>query len=214
MQLVDYFKILVEDIHTTVMASIDENNKPITAAIALMDYDESGIYFLTANGKSFYSRISKNPYISLTSVKGENTLSSIAISLHGKVIEIGAEKIEDLLEKNPYMKDIYPNAKSRKVLTAFKIIEGNGDYISLEKGSFNRKNFLFGNVESKELQYIISDICGGCGHCVKACPQNCISEDQIPYIIEQDKCLRCGACAKACPNKGILHEYTEIKNEA
>lgn len=213
MKIIDYFKILVEEMHTTVMASVDEENKPITAAIDLMDYDDTGIYFLTANGKSFYTRISNNPYISLTSMKGNDTLSTIALSLHGKVIEIGKDIIPDLIEKNPYMKDIYPSLKSRKVLTAFKIIEGNGDYISLENGSMHRTSFSFGKEDSKELQYKISTMCGGCGHCVKACPQECISEDQIPYIIEQNKCLRCGACALACPNKGILQEFVNIENE-
>ncbi len=50
----DYIKLLVEDIHSVTMATINSEGKPITRIIDLMLYDEEGIYFLTARGKSFY----------------------------------------------------------------------------------------------------------------------------------------------------------------
>ncbi len=213
MNYMDYFEILVDGIHTTVMATVNEENIPLTMAVDLMDYDETGLYFITATGKSFYTRLKNNPNISFTSIKGDNTLSSVAISMHGKVVEIGKDKVEDLIEKNPYMREIYSTKKSHKVLTAFKIIEGRGDFISLKNGAMQRDHFSFNIEEGKELQYQISNACGGCGHCTRACPQTCITEDTIPYIIEQEKCLRCGSCAMACPNKGILQEYVNIAEQ-
>ena len=53
----DYLKYLVREIHSTVVATVDENGLPMTCAIDIMDYDENGLYFLTAKGKGFYTDI-------------------------------------------------------------------------------------------------------------------------------------------------------------
>lgn len=54
-----------------------------------MDADEGGLYFLTARGKGFYRRLKATGYLSLTGIKGENTMSRTAISVRGKVRELG-----------------------------------------------------------------------------------------------------------------------------
>lgn len=36
----NYLKYLVEEIHTTVVATVDDEGLPVTAAIDMMDYDE------------------------------------------------------------------------------------------------------------------------------------------------------------------------------
>ena len=46
-----YLSYLVEEIHTTVVATVDDSGLPVTAAIDMMDADENGVYFLTAKGK-------------------------------------------------------------------------------------------------------------------------------------------------------------------
>ena len=48
-----YLSYLVEEIHTTVVATVDDSGLPVTAAIDMMDADENGVYFLTAKGKGF-----------------------------------------------------------------------------------------------------------------------------------------------------------------
>ena len=55
----NYLKYLVEEIHTTVVATVDDTGLPVTAAIDMMNYDEDGLYFLTAKGKGFYDRLKK-----------------------------------------------------------------------------------------------------------------------------------------------------------
>lgn len=49
----EYLRYLVQERHSTVVATLDENGLPVTCAIDIMDYDENGLYFLTAKGKSF-----------------------------------------------------------------------------------------------------------------------------------------------------------------
>ena len=40
-----YFRYLVEEIHTTIMATVDEGGLPVTAAIDMMDTDGESLFF-------------------------------------------------------------------------------------------------------------------------------------------------------------------------
>ena len=73
MQARDYLKYIVEEIHSTVFATVDEKGCPVTCAIGMMDCDESGLYFLTAKGKKFYGRLKANENIAFTAMKGVDT---------------------------------------------------------------------------------------------------------------------------------------------
>ena len=116
MEARDYLSYLVHEIHTTIVATVDDEGLPVTAAIDMMDSDENGLYFLTAKGKNFYDRLIKRGYLALTAMKGEDTLSSVAISVRGKARELGYEKIPELFEPEP-SGDGYPG-KSRPGLCA------------------------------------------------------------------------------------------------
>ena len=81
---------LQREIHTTVAATTDKDGLPVTCAIDMMDADENGLYFLTARGKGFYNRLKKDGYMALTGMKGEDTMSSVAVSVRGRVKELGS----------------------------------------------------------------------------------------------------------------------------
>ena len=194
-----YFEYLVREIHTTVVATVDDEGLPVTAAIDMMDCDENSLFFLTAKGKGFYDRLIKRDFLAFTALKGEDTMSSVALSVRGKVRELGYDKIPDLFEKNPYMHEIYPTEESMRALTAFQIYEGTGEWFDLSKKPIERASFAFGNAEKEQEGYFITDACIGCGSCAAICPQNCIITDSIPHVIEQEHCLHCGNCFEACP---------------
>ena len=80
----NYLKSLVEEIHTTVVATVDDTGLPVTAAIDMMDYDEGGLYFLTAKGKGFYDRLKKHGTLALTGIKGTDTMHCAALSIRGR----------------------------------------------------------------------------------------------------------------------------------
>ena len=204
METRDYLAVIARKIHTTIVATVDDEGLPVTAAIDMMDCDENSLYFLTARGKSFYDRLTKRGFLALTALKGEDTMSSVAVSVRGKVRELGPEKIPELFEKNPYMYEIYPTKESMQALTAFQIYEGSGEYFDLSKKPIERDSFNFGGAEKKEEGYFITDACIGCGSCAAVCPQNCIITDSIPHVIQQEHCLHCGNCYADCPVQAIV----------
>ena len=199
MKTADYLSYVVDEIHTTVVATVDDDGLPVTAAIDMMDSDENSLYFLTAKGKGFYDRLMKQGFLALTGIKGEDTMSSVAVSIRGKVRELGYEGIPTLFAKNMYMHDIYPTEDSMKALTVFQIYEGTGEWFDLSKKPIERASFTFGGAAQKPEGYFITDACIGCGSCAAVCPQSCINAESIPYVIGQEHCLHCGNCMQACP---------------
>ncbi len=133
MKTADYLSFIVNEIHTTVVATVDAEGLPVTAAIDMMDCDENSLYFLTAKGKGFHDRLIKRGFLALTAMKGKDTMSSVAVSIRGKVRELGYDKIPALFAKNPYMKEIYPTEDSMKALTVFQIYEGAGEWFIFQK---------------------------------------------------------------------------------
>lgn len=89
MTALEIMKFLQEEIHTTVVATVDNEGLPVTCTIDMMDYDENGLYFLTARGKKFYERLKKRGVLALTGNKGGDTMHGISVSLRGKVKEVG-----------------------------------------------------------------------------------------------------------------------------
>ena len=204
METKEYLKYIVEEIHTTIVATVDDEGLPVTA----VDYDNDSLYFLTAKGKGFYDRLIKRQFLSFTAMKGEDTMSSVAVSIRGKVRDLGYDKIPELFKKNPYMHQIYPTEESMKALTVFQIYEGTGEWFDLSKKPIERASFNFGKVEIKREGYFVTDNCIGCGSCLSVCPQSCIITTGIPYVIEQEHCLHCGNCLNTCPAGAVVRIAT------
>lgn len=204
MEKTEIFDFLQKQIHTVIVATNNEQGLPVTCAIDIMDYDENGLYFLTVKGKNFYKRLKANGYLSLTGIRGENTMSRIAVSVCGKAKEIGPERLQRLLDKNPYMYEIYPTEHSRSALTVFYLYEGNGEWFDLSEKPIERFPFSFGESRAKTVGYFVTDDCIGCGKCFPVCPQSCIVFNGKKAFITQENCLHCGNCADICHTKAIV----------
>lgn len=83
MTKMDYLKLLVDEIHSTTVATIGFDGHPQTRIIDMMYYDEEGVYFLTAKGKAFYDQLMEQQYVAISATKDK-----IALSLRGKIKNI------------------------------------------------------------------------------------------------------------------------------
>lgn len=200
----EYLEYIVQQIHSTVVATVDEDGLPVTCVIDMMYSDENGLYFLTAKGKSFYKRLKDKGFIALSGKKGEDTMSCVAVSVRGKVKEIGSDMLPVLFENNPYMNEIYPTEESRKALTVFQLYEGIGEWFDLSKKPIERDSFSFGGAKHKASGYFVTDNCIGCGACQADCPQSCIDFSDRKAVIRQQNCLHCGNCAAVCPVGAVI----------
>ena len=189
----DILQCVVQQFHTVVLATADQN-KPMTCVMDMMDHDQDNLYFLTAVGKRLYDRLLRNPYVSLSVFKGQDTLSSYAISIQGIAQETQYKTISELFEKNPYMWSIYPTKESQSVLRVFRLKCLWGEWFDLRTKPVTR--FSFG---SPGEIYRISEVCTLCGKCQAVCPQSCIVQETTKYKIEQNHCLHCGKCMEVCP---------------
>lgn len=197
--MADYLKILTEDIHSAAIATLDKNGRPITRIIDIMLYDDQGIYFLTAKGKEFYRQLMEQKYISLSAVKEKRS-----ITLRGETENIGSEKLDEIFEKNPYMKGIYPD-DTREALEVFRLYKAAGEFFDIsDPTNVTRGSISIGNAKEQSGIYFVKGKCSGCKACFSVCPQKCIDVSKVPAVINQNHCLHCGRCFEMCPEKAIV----------
>lgn len=194
----DYLKMLVEEMHSTTMATIGADGHPQTRVIDMMLWDDAGVYFLTAKGKAFYSQLMQQGYIALSATKDQRS-----VSLRGKIKNIHAEKLDEIFEKNPYMQSIYPG-NTRTALEVFCLYEGQGEYFDISTPAhIVRDSFVLGGAAPQTNGYHVGAGCIGCKLCYAVCPQKCIDITKVPVVIDQHRCLHCGRCAETCPRQVI-----------
>lgn len=193
-----YLKQLVEEIHSATVATIGSDGHPQTRIIDMMLWDEKGVYFLTARGKAFYKQLMEQQYIAVSATKDK-----MAISLRGKVQNIGSDRLDEIFEKNTYMKEIYPQ-NTCDALEVFCLHQAQGEYFDISNPAHVvRESIVIGNAVLQRVGYFVGQGCIGCKLCYSVCPQKCIDVSGKPAVIDPHRCLHCGRCAEICPKQVI-----------
>lgn len=196
-----YLKKLVEEFHSGAVATIGADGHPQTRVIDMMLWDDKGVYFLTAKGKEFYRQVMEQQFIAVSATKDK-----AAVSLRGKVKNIGSERLDEIFEKNAYMQEIYPD-DTRTALEVFCVYEAEGEYFDISDPSHVvRDSFVVGDTKTRRTGYFAGQGCIGCKLCYSVCPQKCIDISVKPVVIDQNRCLHCGRCAQICPKQAIVKE--------
>lgn len=210
MKTEDYLRILKDEIHSAVFATTDGEGLPVTRVIDIMLADRDSLYFITAKGKEFYRQLMDTGYVAVSGMTGgAGSMAKKAVSVRGKVRNIGGRLLSQVFEENPYMAEIYPDEGSRTALEVFQIYEGRGEFFDLSTKPITRDRFLLGKTAKEEVPeaaggYLITERCRGCRLCYSKCPQKCINTEVSPCVILQEHCLHCGNCYEICPYKAVV----------
>lgn len=136
-----------DEIHSVVFATIDENGLPDARVIDIMLVDSDSLYFITARGKGFYRQLMEQKFAAVSGMTGgKQSLDKKAVSVRGKIRNIGNEKLGEVFAENSYMNEIYPSMESRNALEVFQMYEGQGEYFDLSVKPIYRDTFYLGKV--------------------------------------------------------------------
>lgn len=152
-----YLEMLVKEFHSTTVATIAVDGHPQTRIIDMMLWDEQGVYFLTAKGKEFYKQLIDQKYAAISATKDKR-----AISIRGRIKNIGCDKLDEIFRENTYMQKIYPD-DTRTALEVFCLYEAQGEYFDISNPSHVvREDILIGDAQIKRSGYFVGQGCIGC----------------------------------------------------
>src|SRR5699024_1432947 len=109
----EFLDLIVDCFHSVIFGTVDQNGDPHTNIIDI-DFNEDGrLIFATTNQKSFYRHIKGHNKVSITALRGRETLTSISFTLEGYVDEVSPK----------YLKRIYKIKTQIHHITANKYNE-------------------------------------------------------------------------------------------
>ncbi|GMA47939.1 pyridoxamine 5'-phosphate oxidase family protein [Tetragenococcus muriaticus] len=133
MKTQDIMKILEKDMKVAIFATVDENNHPHARPINIGVANEEGVFFMTSPKTNFYQQMQSNSKIAITGFLEEEYLIQV-IRIEGKVRKLGKEKLQEVLQDNSYIDQVYPDKQEQQSVQVFQLYEGEGFYHSLTQG--------------------------------------------------------------------------------
>lgn len=142
----DFLKIIVDSFQTVIFATVDDQGhaRSNAADIELVD-DQNRLIFSTIVNGAFYNRLKNHPYISITGLKGTETMNSVAVTVNGKVEEVDDLYMDKIYATHPEMANIdsADERSSRNTLRPFAITPIDGSVYDLRQKPVFQQYFDF-----------------------------------------------------------------------
>lgn len=140
-----FLDLIVNCFQSVVFATVDKNNNPISNVADIEIRDGNQLIFSTTYQKPFYQRLKNHPIISITTLKGDETMNSVSLTLNGTVHEVEQKYLDEIFAKRPEMKRISGEnySERREILRPFAIIPNNGTVYDLRVSPIFQKYFEF-----------------------------------------------------------------------
>lgn len=138
--------ILHNEIHSVVVGMTDSKGHPVSVFLDVMFVEENAIYFMTSdNGRTLYHLLNNSDYISICGKTEGDFFHSKMITIQGRVRNIGKDRVNELIDANPYMKKLYPDDQKEKrcIIDVFQVYEGHGSYQDFSATPVKQSKFQF-----------------------------------------------------------------------
>lgn len=140
----EFLSLIVDSFQSVIFGTVDENGDPHTNVADIEIKDGDKLIFSTTYQKAFYNRLKNHPRISITALKGEETLSSVGFTLDGIAEEVDQKYLDEIFAKRPEMKQISANySERRSLLRPFAITPISGSIYDLRQQPIFQKGLNF-----------------------------------------------------------------------
>lgn len=140
----EFLSLIVESFQSVIFGTVDKNGDPHTNVADIEIKDGDKLIFSTTYQKAFYNRLKHHPRISITGLKGEETLSSVGFTLNGIAEEVDQKYLDEIFAQRPEMKQISANhSERRSILRSFAITPISGSIYDLRQQPIFQKRLNF-----------------------------------------------------------------------
>mgnify|MGYP000000319530 FL=1 len=140
----EFLKLIVDSFQSVVFGTVDQNGDPHTNVADIEVLDGNRLIFATTYQKPFYQRLKAHPRISITALKGSETLDSVGFTLTGTATEVNQQYLEQIFDARPEMQQISANySERRSILRPFAITPIAGSIYDLRQQPIFQKRIEF-----------------------------------------------------------------------
>ncbi|RVU70490.1 MULTISPECIES: pyridoxamine 5'-phosphate oxidase family protein [Lactobacillus] len=140
----ELLQLIVDSFQSVVFGTVDQNGDPHTNVADIEVRDDDRLIFSTTYQKAFYNRLKNHPRISITALKGNETLDSVGFTLDGIAEEVDEKYLDQIFAARPEMQQISANhSERRSILRPFAITPLVGSIYDLRQQPIFQKGFKF-----------------------------------------------------------------------
>lgn len=140
----EFLQLIVDSFQSVVFGTVDQNGDPHTNVADIEIRDQDKLIFATTYQKAFYNRLKNHPQISITALKGNETLDSVGLTLDGIAEEIDEKYLDQIFAARPEMQQISTNhSERRSILRPFAITPIVGYIYDLRQQPIFQMGFKF-----------------------------------------------------------------------
>lgn len=141
-----FLQLILDCFQSVVFGTVDENGNPHTNVADIEIKDGGQLIFATTYQKAFYSRLKNHPHVSITALKGDETLNSVGLTLDGEAHETDRKYLDQIFATHPEMNQISANhSERRSLLRPFALMPFVGSIYDLRQQPIFQKAFKFNN---------------------------------------------------------------------
>lgn len=142
----EFLQMIATNFQSVIFWTVDANGDTFTNVADIELCVAGQLIFATTYQKAFYQRLKNHPRISITALRGDETLESVGFTLNGIVKEVAGDYLDQIFASHSEMQQISANhSERRELLRPFAIRPLNGSIYDLRQQPIFQKRFDFGD---------------------------------------------------------------------